>query len=116
MMIPVWGSSIVDWVGVFMLVSCVSGIWLWWPISGSPATGLKWKRRNTRNANLHYMTGFWVLFSLATLSFTGAWISFPKLFRQFEARPAPAGSPGREAAMRARPLPAPTTAFRRATA
>ena len=103
LMVPGWGRTIVGWVGAFMFVSCLTGIWLWWPLSGSPTSGLRWKRRNTANANLHYMSGFWVLFPLAMLSFTGAWISFPKVFSQFESRPAPA-APNREQAMRARPL------------
>ena len=63
--VPGWGRTIVGWVGVFMLVSCLSGIWLWWPLSGNVASGFRWKRRNTLNANLHYMTGFWILFPLA---------------------------------------------------
>lgn len=89
MMIPGgWGRPIVGWVGVFMLISCLSGLWLWWPLSGNLRSGFQWKRRNTLNANLHYMTGFWILIPLAMLSFTGAWISFPKVFGQFEARPA----------------------------
>jgi uncharacterized iron-regulated membrane protein len=103
LMIPGWGRPIVGWVGAFMLVSCLTGIWLWWPLSGNLSSGFRWRRRNTTNANLHYMTGFWVLIPLAMLSFTGAWISFPKVFGQFESRPAPAG-PSREQAMRARPL------------
>ncbi|HEY6816758.1 MAG TPA: PepSY-associated TM helix domain-containing protein [Croceibacterium sp.] len=94
MMIPGgWGRPIVGWVGVFMLLSCLTGIWLWWPLSGGFASGFKWKRRNTFNANLHYMTGFWILIPLAMLSATGAWISFPSVFSAFEAGP-PRGGPG----------------------
>lgn len=31
LMIPGVGRQIVGWLGVAMLVSCISGIWLWWP-------------------------------------------------------------------------------------
>ncbi len=93
LMVPGWGRTIVGWVGVFMFISCLTGLWLWWPLSGSPSSGFSWKRRNTLNANLHYFTGFWVLIPLAMLSFTGAWISFPKLFGQFEI-PTRTGSSG----------------------
>lgn len=103
LMVPGWGRTIVGWVGVFMLVSSISGIWLWWPLSGSFATGLRWRRRNTLNANIHYLAGFWIMIPLAMLSFTGAWISFPKVFGVFEARPAPSQQ-NRAQAMRARPL------------
>lgn len=100
MMIPGgWGRPVVGWVGVFMLISCLTGIWLWWPLSGGFRSGFKWKRRNTFNANLHYMTGFWILIPLAMLSATGAWISFPSVFSAFESGPArgpggPGGGPG----------------------
>ena len=86
-----WGRPIVGFVGLFMFISCLTGIWLWWPLSGGFRSGLKWKRRNTTNANLHYFTGFWILIPLAMLSFTGAWISFPRVFSAFES--APAGPP-----------------------
>ena len=109
LMWPGWGRTIVGWVGAFMFISCLTGLWLWWPLSGNISSGFSWKRRNTINANLHYLTGFWVVIPLAMLSFTGAWISFPKLFGQFESRPVPAG-PGREQALRARPLEAPNLA------
>ena len=100
-----WGRPLVGWVGAFMFVSCLTGIWLWWPLSGSVTSGLKWKRRNTTNANLHYMIGFWVLIPLAMLSFTGAWISFPKVFSKFEQSAGPA--PDRARAQRAQPLETP---------
>ena len=53
------------------------------------------------------MTGFWVLIPLAMLSFTGAWISFPKVFGQFESRARHQPAANREQAMRARPLGSP---------
>ena len=106
LMVPGWGRTIVGWVGAFMFVSCLTGIWLWWPLSGSFSSGLRWKRRNTTNANIHYLAGFWILFPLAMLSFTGVWISFPKLFGQFEPRAA-AGPANREQALRAQPLEKP---------
>ena len=115
LMWPGWGRSLVGWVGVFMTISCLTGIWLCWPLSGSFATGLKWKRRKTLNANFHYMTGFWILVPLAMLSFTGAWISFPKVFGQFESRPAPS-SGDRARAMRAAPLEAPALSIDQAVA
>ena len=103
LMWPGWGRTLVGWVGAFMFVSCLTGIWLWWPLSGSVATGFRWRRRNTINANIHYFSGFWILIPLAMLSFTGAWISFPKAFGMFESRPAPSQA-DRAQAMRARPL------------
>ena len=103
LMVPGWGRTIVGWVGAFMFVSCLTGIWLWWPLSGSVTTGLRWRRRNTVNANIHYLAGFWIMIPLAMLTFTGAWISFPKVFGMFESRPAPSQQ-DRAAAQRARPL------------
>ncbi len=95
MMIPGgWGRPVVGWVGVFMFISCLTGIWLWWPLSGGFRSGFKWTRRNTTNANLHYLTGFWILVPLAMLSATGAWISFPSVFSAFESSASPGGPGG----------------------
>ena len=80
LMVPGWGRTIVGWVGVFMFISCLTGIWLWWPITGSFRRGFRWKRQNSTNANIHHQVGFWVLVPLAMLSFTGFWISFPGVF------------------------------------
>jgi len=98
--IPSFGRQLVGWVGVAMTISCLTGLWLWWPISGSFRRGFRWKRQNSANANLHHQMGFWILVPLAMLSFTGAWISFPGFFGQFEAsRPKGGGGPPRGPAL-----------------
>jgi uncharacterized iron-regulated membrane protein len=103
--VPGWGRTIVGWVGVFMFISCLTGIWLWWPITGSLKRGFRWKRQNSTNANIHHLAGFWVLLPLAMLSFTGFWISFPGVFGAFEASQPKAGEgPDRMRAQRAQPL------------
>jgi uncharacterized iron-regulated membrane protein len=104
--VPGVGRQIVGWVGVFMFVSCLTGIWLWWPIGGNLRRGFRWKRQNSTNANIHHLAGFWILLPLAMLSFTGFWISFPGVFSTFEASQPKAGggAPDRARAMRARPL------------
>jgi uncharacterized iron-regulated membrane protein len=106
LMVPGWGRTIVGWVGVFMFVSCLTGIWLWWPVTGSVRRGFRWRRQNSTNANLHHQMGFWILVPLAMLSFTGFWISFPSVFSAFEPGPpqSRSGPSDRARAMRARPL------------
>jgi uncharacterized iron-regulated membrane protein len=95
LMVPGVGRQIVGWVGVAMLVSSLTGLWLWWPLGGSVRRGLRWNRRPQLDANLHHQLGFWVCVPLAMLSFTGAWISFPAFFGPMvgeapQQRPAPA--------------------------
>ncbi len=95
LMVPGVGRQIVGWIGVAMLVSSLTGLWLWWPVSGSLTRGLRWKRRPQFDTNLHHQLGFWISIPLAMLSFTGAWISFPAFFGPLigekpQQRPAPA--------------------------
>jgi uncharacterized iron-regulated membrane protein len=118
LMVPGWGRTIVGWVGVFMFVSCLTGLWLWWPVTGSVSRGLRWKRQGSVNANLHHQMGFWVLVPLAMLSFTGFWISFPTAFSTFEAsQPKAKGAPpDRARALRAQPLADPAMSADRALA
>ena len=123
LMIPGVGRPIVGWIGVAMLLSCISGLWLWWPTVGSWVRGLRWKRHRNFDTNLHHLFGFWIVLPLAVLSFTGVWISFPGVFntaqsanggapRDESARPAGgqegqggrAAAPDPRAMMRARPL------------
>jgi uncharacterized iron-regulated membrane protein len=88
LMIPEVGRPIVGWIGVAMLLSSLTGLWLWWPFKGGFRRGLRWKRMPTTSGNLHHQGGFWIAIPLAVLSFTGAWISFPAFFGQFESGPA----------------------------
>ncbi len=89
LMVPGAGRQIVGWIGVAMLLSSLTGIWLWWPLKGKVVRGFKWSRRPDLNSNIHHLGGFWIAVPLAVLSFTGVWISFPTVFGQFSA-----GSPG----------------------
>jgi len=106
LMVPGWGRTIVGWVGVFMFLSCLTGLWLWWPVTGSVKRGFRWKRQNSANANLHHQLGFWIALPLAMLSFTGFWISFPSVFSAFEASQpkGKSGPPDRARALQVRPL------------
>ena len=102
--VPGWGRTIVGWVGIFMFISCLTGIWLWWPVTGGLGRGFRWKRQNSTNANIHHLVGFWVLLPLAMLSFTGLWISFPSVFGAFEASLPKSGAVDRARTLRAQPL------------
>jgi uncharacterized iron-regulated membrane protein len=105
LMIPGVGRQIVGWLGVAMLISCLSGIWLWWPTVGRWAKGLRWRRSREFDTNLHHLTGFWVSIPLAMLCFTGVWISFPAFFGALSGEPPRTAD--RMAAMRALPLESP---------
>jgi uncharacterized iron-regulated membrane protein len=77
--IPGPGRAIVGWLGIAMLVSSLSGIWLWWPLSGSVTRGFRWKRQASLDGNLHHLVGFWIAVPLALLSLTGVIIAWPQM-------------------------------------
>lgn len=105
LMIPEVGRQVVGWIGVAMLVSSISGLWLWWPTIGSWRRGLRWRRHNDFDTNLHHLFGFWIALPLFVLSLTGAWISFPQFFASFSGGAQQGGGGGdRAARMRAMPL------------
>lgn len=95
LMVPGVGRQIVGWIGVAMLISSLTGLWLWWPFTGGFKTGFRWRRAATTSGNLHHQGGFWIALPLAILSFTGAWISFPAFFSQFSGDPVGGGGGGR---------------------
>ncbi|MBL8555489.1 MAG: PepSY domain-containing protein [Phenylobacterium sp.] len=95
---PALGRQIVGWLGWAMFVSCVTGLWLWWPRHGGFRKGLRWHRGASTLFNLHHLIGFWVCAPLAVLSLTGVYISFPQTSRAVFGLPPPpprAAGPGR---------------------
>ena len=110
LMVPGVGRQIVGWVGVAMLISSLTGLWLWWPLKGRFARGLRWKRQSTTSGNLHHQGGFWICVPLAILSFTGAWISFPAFFASLSGDPAGPSPAERMRRMSATPIEAPALA------
>jgi uncharacterized iron-regulated membrane protein len=110
LLIPGVGRQIVGWLGVAMLISSLSGLWLWWPAMGRWTRGLRWKRARNFDTNLHHQMGFWIAIPLTMLSFTGMWISFPLFFAALTgASSGEQQKAGAERAqrMRARPIEAP---------
>ena len=77
--IPGSGRAVVGWLGVAMLLSSLTGIWLWWPLSGSVARGFRWRRQPSLDGNLHHLVGFWIAIPLALLSLTGVIIAWPQM-------------------------------------
>lgn len=108
LLIPDVGRKVVGWIGVAMLLSSATGLWLWWPTVGRWTRGLRWRRHRNLDTNLHHQLGFWIALPLFVLSLTGAWISFPAFFASLsgeQSQRGPGGDPG--ARFRARPLEAP---------
>lgn len=81
LMIPEIGRKVVGWLGWAMFVSCVTGLWLWWPRNNAVLKALRWRRGPSKLFNLHHMVGFWICIPLAVLSLTGVYISFPQTSR-----------------------------------
>jgi uncharacterized iron-regulated membrane protein len=77
--IPGFGRAVVGWLGMAMLFSSLTGLWLWWPVSGSWTRGFRWKRQPGFDANLHHQVGFWIALPLAILSLTGVIIAWPQM-------------------------------------
>jgi len=104
LMIPGTGRQIVGWTGVAMLVSSLTGLWLWWPVKGSFRRGLRWRRQPATSGNLHHQAGFWIALPLAILSLSGAWISFPAFFAGISGDPAGPSAAERARRMGAAPI------------
>jgi uncharacterized iron-regulated membrane protein len=65
------GRSIVGWAGVGLLILALSGLYLWWPRTGSFVHGLGWRRGVVTSVGLHHMFGVWMCVPLAVMASTG---------------------------------------------
>ena len=94
LMIPGVGRQLVGWCGWAMLVSALTGLWLWRPRVGGFLAGFRWRRTGWQLLNLHHLVGFWLCVPLAVLSLTGAALAFPDLTRAVVGvfAPEPAGA------------------------
>jgi len=75
------GREIVGAVGIAMLISSLSGIYLWWPGRGRMRSGLTTRRGFPLSRNIHYLVGFYGSLMLAMLSFTGIYLAYPDFGR-----------------------------------
>lgn len=90
------GREIVGVAGIAMLVSALSGVYLWWP-RGTPWRAALGRRRGfTLARNLHFLGGFYGSLVLAMLAFTGALIAFPDAARATLSLFGPVAAPARD--------------------
>lgn len=76
-----YGREMVGVVGLAMLVSTLTGLYLWWPAGGWRHAVVVFRRGFGLNRNLHYTIGFWGMALLALLSFTGIVLAYPDAMR-----------------------------------
>ena len=72
-----WGREVVGAVGFGMLISALSGLYLWWPLGGRWRGAFGFRKGFTLLRNLHYTGGFYLSLVLATLSLSGIFLAFP---------------------------------------
>lgn len=79
-LIPGIGRQIVGIMGLFLTISGISGIVVFWPGMKRALAALKWQKRDGKMLNLHRQSGFVLSLVLIVEAITGAWISFPGVF------------------------------------
>lgn len=80
LLIPDIGRQVVGVMGLFLTISGISGIVVFWPGTARVLAALKWQRRDGKMLNLHRQSGFVLSLVLIFEAITGAWISFPGFF------------------------------------
>jgi uncharacterized iron-regulated membrane protein len=72
------GREIVGAVGFGMLISSLTGLYLWWPARRRFREALGFRKGLAPTRNLHYFFGFYGSLILAMLSFTGIFLAYPE--------------------------------------
>lgn len=79
-LIPGIGRQIVGIMGLFLTISAVTGIYVFWPGFKRMFAALKWQKRDGKMLNIHRQSGFLLSIILIVEAISGAWISFPGFF------------------------------------
>lgn len=78
------GAFIVGFIGIFLLVSLFTGLYLWWPKAGKWRQAL-WFKTNAsthrRNFDIHRVFGFYPAVILIAVAFSGVYMIFPDQVR-----------------------------------
>ncbi|MDD5035033.1 MAG: PepSY-associated TM helix domain-containing protein [Methylococcaceae bacterium] len=94
------GAALVGFLGVFMLVSVLTGLILWWPLTGKWRQALTFKPRASQerfNYDLHKTFGFYFLLVFVAVFVSGVSFNLPDQFRWLVERFSPV--------VKAQPLP-----------
>jgi uncharacterized iron-regulated membrane protein len=97
------GREIVGAVGVAMLISSLTGIYLWWPGRKRFTASLGFRRAFPLTRNLHYVSGFYGFIVLAMLSFTGIFLAYADAGRAVVSFFGPVSPPARNVSVEESP-------------
>jgi uncharacterized iron-regulated membrane protein len=86
------GRRVIGVLGAAMFISCLTGIYLWWPRNNAVLKAFRWRRSPSQWSNLHHIVGIWIVLPLAILSLTGVFLAFPEILRMFAPAPATQGA------------------------
>jgi uncharacterized iron-regulated membrane protein len=80
LLLATYGREVVALVGIVLLASAGTGLWLWWPGLRNVGRALKWRRQASLSMNLHRHGGALVVVILIVEALTGVYVSVPRLF------------------------------------
>jgi uncharacterized iron-regulated membrane protein len=76
-----WGETAVGVSGFLLLISAITGVYLWWPRRGKIGQALTINYRVSRtrlNFDLHRVSGIYVALVLVVVGFSGVYMIFPE--------------------------------------